>query len=110
MLTKILNALLQLIGIQGAKAAIDKAILYTLFTVVLPVVLWNLLYKLLEFYMGKMTSFYAGEDAQTIVGFALEASGMFAWALQEAYIPLCLALLVSAVSLRFTLNAMQLRP
>lgn len=98
--------LAKFLTVDVAKAAFDKAILYALFTIVLPLVLWNLLHKVLEYFIGRMqTSVGSG-----VSGLILEATGLLAWCLQEAYIPLCLSIIVSALMLRWTLNIMQLRP
>lgn len=89
-----------------ARALFDKAVWYTLFTVVLPIVLWNLLHKILGYFMGKLQA----QVGDGVSGMVLEATGLFAWVLQEAYVPFCLSVIVSALIMRWTLNIMTLRP
>ena len=94
--------------LEIAKAVFEKAILYLLFTVVLPIVLWNLLGKVLEYFMGRVQSVIeAGGDPPSMV---YQATGLLAWVLDQCYFPQCIALIVSAVALRWVLNVMTLRP
>lgn len=92
--------------LEVARAAFDKALWYTLFTVVLPLVLWNLLHKILFYFMGKIQTTVGGGTPSMI----LDATGLLAWVLDSAQIPLALSIIVSALMMRWTLNIMTLRP
>ena len=98
--------LAKLLTVDVARAVFDKAVWYALFTIVLPVVLWNLLHKILGYFIGRMeTAVGSG-----VSGMILQATGLFAWVLEQTYAPLCLSVIVSAIMLRWTLNIMTLRP
>jgi hypothetical protein len=98
--------LAKFLTVDVAKAAFEKAVLYALFTVVLPLVLWNLLHKILQFFIGRMEV----AVGSGVPGMILEATGLLAWVFQQAYVPLCLSIIVSALMLRWTLNIVKLRP
>lgn len=92
--------------LEVARAIFDKALLYALFTIVLPLVLWNLLHKILFYFMGKIQN-TVGDGVTSMI---LDATGLLAWVLDVTQIPLALSIIVSALMMRWTLNIMTLRP
>jgi len=87
------------IGDNVLRFAAGKVLLTTLFLVVLPIVLNNFMYDLVNMSMSML-------GAQDISGFsgAMTFSGLTAHFLLLLKVPDCMSVMVSALALRFSLN------
>jgi len=82
-----------------------KMLLYTLFTLILPVILYNVFTRILQEYMD----YIAGKiSAEGLSGQMIQLSGFGGWIASEIQLPLCLSMFLSAVLLRFILNTIRL--
>jgi hypothetical protein len=100
-LIKIAQSLLALLGFQVAQSVINKAILVGLFTLVLPVVLNNLLYFLLNKIMMFVNANVSVGSGDAIT---YQFTGLGAYIANEMYLPTCVGMFLSAISLRFALR------
>lgn len=95
----------KLLSVEFAKLVIQKALLYSLFVTVLPVVLYKLFQKIyggiFDWAINYMSS--AGISSSTI-----EITGMAGWIGIQLNLSSALAIIMSAVALRWTLNVMRI--
>lgn len=104
-----MNFVIQAIGWLGAKILSDgllkwiamKAILLVLFVVILPIVINNLMYDVIEimfnFVLGKIGSLELGETVQNVTGVA-------GWLIVNCKISESLSVILGAVAMRMSLN------
>jgi TM2 domain-containing membrane protein YozV len=98
-----------LIGTGIAKFIVDKILMFlafkliltTLFVIVLPIVLNNLIYDLMEIGTNMLLA-----NASTPEGYngAMQFTGMMAWLVDCFNLPECLSILVGAIQLRLVLS------
>ena len=81
-----------------------KVLLLALMVTVLPVVLNNLFYSLIEKSMNFMDS-QTGYFESPLV---YQASGLMGYLVDSLYLPECLSMLLSALSVRFMLKVMRI--
>ncbi len=79
-----------------------KAVLYALFVVILPAVLWNLKIDIIEYLFQKIMEF-AGNSQNVFVGI----SGLAAWILDTMQINKVLEVLVSAYATRLVISLLK---
>ena len=77
-----------------------KTLLATLFVVVLPIVLNNFLYSLLEIAFSYASSL----NSQNLPQITLQITGLAGWFFSNLYLPDALSVVLSAISLRVFLN------
>lgn len=85
-----------------ARYLATKAVLTTLFVVVLPVVLNNFVYGLLEIAIEYATTLNG--QAQNLPQIVLQLTGLAGWFFANLYLPDALSVVLSAVSIRVFLN------
>ena len=78
-----------------------KAILLTLTTLVLPVVLFNVFVKVQESIMNYALSQVSSSG---VTSSTIQIAGVGAWVGQEIQLSLCMSMIMSAVATRFVLN------
>ena len=89
------------------KFVATRIMLYTLFTIVLPVVLFNVFIKIqTEILTYISTQLNAADPIQNAV---IELTGLGAWFADNLQLQACLSVILSAVSLRFMLNIIRLK-
>lgn len=105
----ILSAILGFLGTSIAKIFGDKVlgwialktILVALFTIVIPILLNNFIYDVLEIIFN-----FAGAQTADVSGFngAMNFTGFLAWLIEQFQLPQVLSVLVSALLLRLCLS------
>lgn len=102
LLGPIIAALAKLFTFEGLKYLATRAMLLTLFTLVLPVVLYNV-------YSGIVSELLTWTSSQvtgsSLTGSVISLTGVGAWLADQLRLPQCLSLLLSALGLRFALSA-----
>jgi len=101
LIVKIAQYLVSILGFQVAQSAISKAILIGCFTLILPVVLNNVFYALIEKIMSFASDNVSIADGET---FVYQFTGLGAYIADNMYLPTCISILLSAVALRFSLR------
>lgn len=81
-----------------------KVILIALIVTVLPVVLNNVFHKFIETSMNYMTT----QTALIESPLTYQASGLMAYLVDSLFLPECLSITLSAISVRFTLKVMRI--
>ncbi len=91
----------KLFGASVLKFLATKALLLTITTLILPVVLFNKLVKVQETIMNYALSQVSGSG---VTSASIQIAGVGAWIGQEIQLPLCMSMIMSAVATRFVLN------
>lgn len=81
-----------------------KVLLISLVVVVLPIVLNNVIYKLLSISLDFIN---ANSSSLVEPSMMLQVSGMLGYLVVNLSIPQCISILLSAVAVRFTLRALR---
>jgi hypothetical protein len=82
-----------------------KAVLYALFTLIIPVVLWNLWVEITEFLLSQLLSAFSGVDVPSNVGFSFSSLGSFAvWLAGVLRLPEAFVVFVSGLTIRVLVN------
>ena len=89
------------LSIESVKFIATRAMLYTLFTLILPVILYNVFTRILQEMMDLASSEIQATGLQATV---IQLTGMGGWIGEHLRIPECFALVMSAVGLAFTLR------
>lgn len=108
-----MQAILTLLGSMFAKIFADKVLgwvalkllLIFLFTIIVPIVLNNFLYDIMEIFMNFANNQIGN---QGIVNGAMTFSGFSAWLITVFRLPECLAVIISAMQLRVILTTIPL--
>jgi len=89
---------------EGVKWIAFKAVMLVLFMTVLPIVLKNVFYDLLQTFMSTAASKMGGVSTGSLAAHTVQISGMGGWLASVLKLPECFALILSAVALRLTLK------
>jgi len=91
----------KLLATESIKFIATRALLYTLFTLVLPVILYNVFAKILQ-----ETLTYAMNQAgsASFEGSVVHLTGIAAWIADNIYLSQAMSIFLSAVALRFVLS------
>jgi hypothetical protein len=82
-----------------------KAVLYALFTLVIPVVLWNVWVEIMEFLLGGLVDIFRSMDVPSNVGFSFSSLGSFAvWLAGVLRLPEAFVVFISGLSIRFLVD------
>jgi hypothetical protein len=78
-----------------------KAVLYALFTLIVPVVLWNVWVEITEFLLSQLLGAFRGVDVPSNVGFSFSSLGSFAvWLAGVLRLPEAFVVFVSGLTIR----------
>jgi len=78
-----------------------KAVLYVLFTLIIPVVLWNVWVEISEFLLGRLVNVFSGVDVPSNVAFSFSSLGSFAvWLAGVLRLPEAFVVFVSGLTIR----------
>ncbi len=78
-----------------------KVVLYALFTLIIPVVLWNVWVEITEFLLGSLLGVFRGIDVPSNVGFSFSSLGSFAvWLAGVLRLPEAFVVFVSGLTIR----------
>ena len=91
----------KLFGASALKFLATKALLLTITTLVLPVILFNVFVKIQESIMTYALSQVSGSGVSSAT---IQIAGVGAWIGQEIQLPLCMSMVMTAVATRFVLN------
>lgn len=95
------GAVAKMLSVETVKFVATRAMMYTLFTIVLPVVLYNvftrILYEIIEYINAELAG--SGMD-----GTMVQLTGMGAWIADQIQLPLAMSIFLSAVSLRWVIS------
>jgi len=89
------------LAIETIKMVAIQAILYTLFTLILPVVLYNVFTRIMQEMMELASDEVAAGGMEAVV---LQLTGMGGWLAENLQMPAAMALIMSAVGLSFVLK------
>lgn len=89
------------IAVEVAKFIATRALLYTLFIFILPVVLYNVFTTILEELMELATGQISGEGLSAVV---INIGGMAGWIGSQLELPAAFSLIMSALGLSFVLR------
>ncbi len=91
----------KLFGASVLKFLAIKALLLTITTLILPVILFNVFVKIQETIMNYALSQVSGSG---VTSSTIQIAGVGAWVGQEIQLPLCMSMIMTAVATRFVLN------
>jgi len=78
-----------------------KSLLYALFTLIIPVVLWNVWVEIAEFLLGRLVNVFSGIEVPSNVAFSFASLGSLAvWLAGVLRLPEAFVALVSGLAIR----------
>jgi len=82
-----------------------KLLLYTLLTLSLPIVLWNLFIEVTELLLGLLTSYFSGIQVPGNITLSLSSFGSLAvWMAGQLRLAEAFTMFVSGITIRLTVN------
>jgi len=82
-----------------------KLLLYTLLTLSLPIVLWNLFIEVTELLLGLLTSYFSGIQVPGNITLSLSSFGSLAvWMANQLRLPEAFTMLISGLTIRITVD------
>ena len=89
------------LSVETVKFIATRALLYGLFTLVLPVVIYNVLTRI----MSEMMDYVASQSGSVSTdGYMIQLTGMAGWIANELSLVTCFSMVLSAYALRFVIS------
>jgi len=95
------GAVAKLLSVETLKFIAMRAMMLSLFTVILPVVLYNVANSLLNDYLAYVSSVLPGSGYE---GAIIELSGLGAWLAQRLQLVSCVSIFLAGVNLRWLIS------
>jgi len=101
-MTAVLSALLNFL--TNSFSAL-KIVLYTLLTLTLPIILWNLFIEITEILLGLLGSYFSNIQTPGNITLSISSLGAFAvWLANQLRLPEAFTMFISGVTIRLTVD------
>ncbi len=102
----LITGLLRILGVETAKTFFIRALILSALTVILPVILYNVVTRIIQEMVNIATSYINTISAPT---WTLDFVGLGAWLLECLRLQECISMLLSAVAISFTLKMIKVK-
>jgi len=82
-----------------------RVVLFALFTIILPIILWNLFVEISEFALNLLASYFSGVQTPGKITLPLASLGSLAvWLAGQLRLPEAFTMLISGITIRLTVD------